>query len=377
MILKSTSMGSINLDTGSNSRKQQVRRKVPWLLKTLYAFMLIPMLGLFNSTNAQCPAGTECNASIDGPLMIQLNLNGPSVALNNSTISNVISAAGGCGYPGATAVFDFLVFDAEPADGDTEAAMIRSFDCADVGGTFTRWVVLEDQPDNNEVDDCDAPAIALMITVVDVDDPAINPSGVGPMCLGTVMLETNTDYDFTGAVNMGTVDAGMTYDCISNLTWTTPEFVDNCGLDSIVISFTAQAGAPALPDDIIYGGMTGDPLPGTPSFDVGPVAFSGDPENCPSTTRVTYTLTDPSGATTSCFFDVTVTDNELPTWTNPFPELLDLVNSETASAVATPFVGGGPSSSSINIVLDCNAPSYSADSLVLANFVPEATDNCD
>ncbi|MEL6866299.1 MAG: hypothetical protein AAFP19_17860, partial [Bacteroidota bacterium] len=376
-------VNSIIKSVNNNKKRYLVRPPIRRMLSLVGSFCLL----LFFQVDlvAQC-AGTPCNASVPtGPVSIDIELTGASASLGNATLSSIITPAGGCGYPGGTTFFDFMVFDQFPSVGDMEPAGIRSFNCDSVGMTFVRYIVLEDNTEgtNDEYEECDATPIMITVNVSDASDPVIDDGMVpGPDCGETVMLETGSNYDYTMDPNSATPSA--TQDCISNMTWALPDGMDNCGIDSIAICFRAESSpAPSqLPATIVYGPVS-NPVPvGTITIPL--TSFYGNPNACTATTRVVYKYFDPSGAVDSCFVLVEVSDDQNPVWENPYTDslgttynVLNEIESEIGSNSPDLDVWDDAESGEVVVILDCNDSEYSADSAYLASWLPTATDNCD
>ncbi|MEL6987904.1 MAG: HYR domain-containing protein, partial [Bacteroidota bacterium] len=81
--------------------------------------------------------------------------------------------------------------------------------------------------------------------------------------------------------------------CSADFTWTHPRLMDNCGVGSIEVKFSADSIDVPMGGDVVGGTST------TETFSVG-------------TTTITYVLTDKTGNIDSCSFDVTVEDIEAP-----------------------------------------------------------------
>jgi hypothetical protein len=126
-------------------------------------------------------------------------------------------------------------------------------------------------------------------------------------CSFTVTVEDDEDPAITCPANavITTSSQGTTGDCAGQYAWTHPAPNDNCGLDSYTVYYTNPDGTVDGPFNIFPADLpTGtDPLDANRQFAVG-------------TTTVEYTMQDPSGNTTTCSFDVTVTDNEDPSFVN-------------------------------------------------------------
>ena len=90
-----------------------------------------------------------------------------------------------------------------------------------------------------------------------------------------------------------TIDNDLGF-CGANYSWTHPVFEDNCCDGSIVIDYLGQDGIGTPSGGAVVGGTSH-----TAFFEVG-------------TTIVTYTLTDQFGNQSTCSFEITVEDGELP-----------------------------------------------------------------
>ncbi len=145
-------------------------------------------------------------------------------------------------------------------------------------GTTTNTFVLTDNFGNSDICSFD-------VTVTDTEIPVVDCSG-----LSTTI----------------TTSAGGTGDCEGQYTWTIPTPSDNCGVNNYKVTYTNPDGSIDGPyEAYIYS--PGNPSNGTSvatrNFDLG-------------VTTVTYYAEDAAGNTSSCYFTVTVTDNEAPGFVN-------------------------------------------------------------
>lgn len=302
--------------------------------------------------------GCSVNYPSGQPVVIELQLNSPSVVLQKGDIrTNYVLALGDCAG-NTNAQYHF--FTSQPADGapypsNPQDALNRTFDCADTGGPQTLWLVVEDLDDLGSDSEynasCDA-LVQLTINVVDQTVPVLNVSGNGSPTNGmSLSLNTGSDYtvDKTQPGNVTSV-ASVTGDCLALLNWNHPAFEDNCP-DSVKITFSNGMNAPAaLPVDVILTGAAITANSGAPTL-----AYFGVGD-----TEVTYTFIDGSGNSSSITFTVTVQDNENPAitclvgpvtlFTGTSNLLLDVSDDENNDCAYT--ISGGPF------------------------LVPTATDNC-
>ncbi len=339
-------------------------RLAPALKKSLRIagalFCLI--LGIQQISWGQC----EVNVSGDNPLADTLTLNGMtgSATLNASSFTSINSADGDC---------DTYLFY------DSDSVLIGeslSFDCDSLGNRSYLVFIAEDASGTNRSDK----ALTINVLIQDITSPVIvDTLEVGPICDTLVKLNTSNDYEYvtTSLTDIGTSEG----DCFSELTWTTPELFDNCSIDAVSVTFSNGNPAPdSLPGNISYSTSQGT-LPGTIPFDI-TTDFYGNSSACPDSavTVVTYTVTDGSGNSATCSFQVAVFDDEEPVWDDPITSnFLNALENEVDLEWDEP-------SETLEVVLDCNSPTFQQDLDYLVNsgvsppstgtFIPSATDNC-
>lgn len=234
-----------------------------------------------------------------------------------------------------------------------------SFACDGTGDFDSGDVILIYSDDDGNIVDAAGP-LYVQIDLVDTDAPVV---GVGT-CPANIS-------DFT---SMGT-DV-VTGDCQADIEFTKPDLSDNCGIDTIIITYTAGAPAPSmLPDnDTITTPLDIATFDGAMMMTE---TFFGSSSAATGVTNVSIVAIDGSGnSSVACTFSVTIDDDEDPTWDDPTTVITNnLTSNLTISGFGT--WDDLTSSGSINIVLDCNHPDYAADFAYLASFVPDASDNCD
>ncbi len=150
-----------------------------------------------------------------------------------------------------------------------------TFSCADVGSPVNVTVTVTDPAGN--MDTC-----PTVVTITDATDPVLVDCPMGDIATTTSVM--------------------MTGNCYGLPTFTNPTVTESCpAATPLTVAYTAGMPAPtfALPTD---GAATAGAA-NTTEFPVGQ-------------TIVTFTATDASGLTNTCSFTVTVTDDEVPTFTN-------------------------------------------------------------
>ena len=152
----------------------------------------------------------------------------------------------------------------------------NTFSCSDVSPIGIPVTVTVTDPAGN-LDTC-----TTTVTITDVTAPVLVGCPMGDIATTTSVMTTG--------------------DCLGFPTFTNPTITESCpGATPLTVAYTAGMPAPmlALP---IGGAVTA----GAVNIDSFPAGQ----------TIVTFTATDASGLTSTCSFTVTVTDDEVPTFTN-------------------------------------------------------------
>ncbi len=157
-----------------------------------------------------------------------------------------------------------------------------------------------------------APSLVTVHFTLENDDPITQIPSAGITCGETFTMQSQLDYIYTVEPPSNGVSGNQ--DCRSALIWRTPNFETACGdFTDFSISFSAES-SPApndFPENMIFGGTSGNPVPVFPYIPPSQY-FHGSSESCSATTRVTYNLTDECGKTFTCFFLIEVEDNQPP-----------------------------------------------------------------
>ncbi|MCF8236602.1 MAG: HYR domain-containing protein [Saprospiraceae bacterium] len=337
---------------------------------TLASGILVVLISLISmDLSAQCTP-----SFVTSDVTIELDNTTGMADITTASLAGVINKVGpDCG--------DFIFYSGSPVDGQSGIVEPYILNCDSIG-ILTLWVVLDDSsdgPDDMFDVGTDYGPWQIMVTVQDNTEPNIDDSsGLTPDCGSSFMLTTGNDYTFAAdAVVLGAASAD---DCQSTLSWNHPDFVDNCGWTgsaNVVISFIAGTTPPndpqSLPSDVtISAAQIADSSSALTS-----VAFYSSATGCSAETIVTYTVTDASGNSNSCSFTITVDDDETPDWDEVATESgLAAAMANEVDIVTTPMPFD-PESMLITVTLDCNSPTFQADSIAAIGFVPLATDNCD
>ena len=365
---------SLNNSTGNLT----FRRRWQWLCSFLVLFSLA-FVGQNNELNAQCsitPDPGTIGNTIGTPLVISYNLGvSSSVTINEAQLNSKGISAGTSGPPPIC----HLYVEDPGAPGTyidlSVPANAISFACDGSGDYMSGDIIAVYSDEDGAIGNAAGP-LYVQIDLVDTDIPSITNSGNGPDCSETVTLLSQLDYIYTTPVPSTGVSALQ--DCRSAMIWRTPDFADNCEVDSVAICFRANSspGPATIPAAITYGPNT-TPVPG--SFIITPSTyFYGHPDACSATTRVTYKVFDASGNVDSCWIDVVVEDNQDPIWDNPVASLMDSLSADaTISGFEDYDPTPGGDGKQVRVVLDCNSEYYSSDSAYLATWMPTASDNCD
>lgn len=220
----------------------------------------------------QCP-GTACDLQIVGgePVIFDLLLqNSGTNTLSDNDLSNVIQPDGGCGYPGGTTTFDYLVFSSSPNVGDMPVSSDREFGCDNIGAN-TVYVVLEDINDgtNGEFDECDGAPVEVTVNVSDNRAPELlDPA------------------DDCASLNLNYTCDDLEADILDDIeTEVESLYTDNCGIATVVA--------------------------------VGPINYPNTANGCPAPTDVEVTITDENDNETVCTVSIEVADDTDPEWIDP------------------------------------------------------------
>ncbi len=178
-------------------------------------------------------------------------------------------------------------------------------------------------------DNCGIDSISYVLTGATTGSGLNNPNGTA-FNVGVTTV-TNTVTDNSG--NTTSCFFTVTVNDVENPTITCPpnaSFGNDIGFCSAVITGIAPiaSGDNCVVDSVSYV-LSGATILGNGLNDASNNTFNL------GVTTVTYTITDTSGNTTSCFFTVTVTDNEQPTLTCP-----GNLNVANDSALCTAVVNG-------------------------------------
>lgn len=270
------------------------------------------------SCSITSPTNSSINIQLDGTGTASINV------LTTLIVSAGITTGAGCNryrlYTDPTTWVDRSIFSPLP---------LVTYDCNGTNGTGTYTYEIYADDDNNPSNGQAGP-VTLEVTVVDTDDPFITCLA-GPFSTTT---STGTNDDCRAPV------AGLTH----------PNVSDNCSATlAVTYANTNQPGGNDITDS----------------------AIAGDPNNFEfylGTTTVTYVATDPSGNTNSiaCSFTVTVTDDEKPDWNEP-----------SVAAPITSVNTNGNGRTTVNVVLDCQSPTFATDLAFWMAYVPTADDECD
>ncbi|MEM9929207.1 MAG: hypothetical protein AAF840_05280, partial [Bacteroidota bacterium] len=149
----------------------------------------------------------------------------------------------------------------------------------------------------------------------DLTAPTIDDDTARPICSETFEMESASDYIYT--VDPPTSGVSSNQDCSSAIIWRSPRFTDDCGVDSLSVTFSA-ASDPAplqLPDALTYGPNSTE-ITGQGAFlqIIFPsTRFYGSGSAAPAATRVLYEVFDAQGNSDTCSFVFVITDNQAPT----------------------------------------------------------------
>ena len=150
----------------------------------------------------------------------------------------------------------------------------------------------------------------------DTEDPAFGTTGVLD-CGETFQAVANTDYIVT--VDPATSASSTTrQDCWSGLRLRTPQFLDNCGIASIAVTFSGAAGTTPsqLPADFTLSAANGDFAAGETDFNIvlpaPSLQFYGSATTGSATTEMTYVVFDEAGNSETCSVFIEVSDETAP-----------------------------------------------------------------
>ncbi|HKK88320.1 MAG TPA: hypothetical protein VJ917_05680, partial [Saprospiraceae bacterium] len=282
-----------------------------------------------NTVSAQCGCAVDITGGVEPVPMIIVLDNAGNGVLTDAALSNEIAPAGGCGYFPVPPSFEFLVFDTPPSDLDTEPVDVRNVDCTNVGaGAVTFYVSLQD---NNSGDltiyeeGCDGEIVEVTVTVQDNSEPTlINPA--------------NDCASLEPSFNMEDCDQGEMAILADLEAAVAALYEDNCG----TVNVTANTS--------LDFPTTGD---------------------CDVTTTVNLTIDDGNGNSTTCDVDVTVIDDNIPTWTFS-PSDITINTQNTSNGTST-----GTSGLFVVVELDCDDPDLNSKLDYLRNsWLPNSVDDC-
>jgi hypothetical protein len=311
--------------------------------------------------------GAQCNVTVLQPLnnvVIQMTSN--TVTLDQIALATYLGPANGPAPCDACVIW---IEDPNAPPGTWVSSLTLSCDLSTLYSSGPYRIRASSSPYDPA---CASTVVDINVNLNDVTDPTINTtSGSTPNCGSAFNLNTQSNYNVDGnaAVNAG---AGG-YDCQSTLNWVHPLFTDNCTLganSSLTISYTAGTPAPsALPtNETLNGAAAIAAASGTSTS----ASFYGGAV-CTGQTIVRYTLTDETGNVSTCQFTVNVSDNQVPTWTNPIGTgqwpAFNAIVSQTWNT---------PPLNRLGIVLNCDSSDYQQAFDYFTNtFTPIASDNCD
>jgi len=222
------------------------------------------------ATNATGQADT-CTANIT----VQDNSN-PTAMCNPITIQLTATNVDAMGNYNLTAA-DLSALNSGTIDNCSFTTTVSQtvFSCADIGTPVNVTVTVTDPAGNSDM-------CTTTVTITDVTAPVLVGCPMGDVAVTTSVMTTG--------------------DCLGLPAFTNPTISESClGATPLTVAYTAGMPAPmlALP-------MNGNATAGAANTTEFPVGQ----------TIVTFTATDASGLTNTCSFTVTVTDDEIPTFTN-------------------------------------------------------------
>ncbi|PHI19901.1 hypothetical protein CEQ90_10135 [Lewinellaceae bacterium SD302] len=167
----------------------------------------------------------------------------------------------------------------------------------------------------------------------DTQDPVI-VEGPGLDCGDVFTAQSQLDYVLTVEGNPTNGVSGN-QDCKSMIILRTPQFQDNCGIDSLRVSFTQGSAAPPqdFEDDFSLSVSNGDFPAGAmdTNFILPSLSFFSFEGGLSATTQVNFEIFDAAGNSTSCFYLITVEDNQAPVLTCQADTIVDLDENGMAS----------------------------------------------
>ncbi|TVR83497.1 MAG: HYR domain-containing protein, partial [Saprospirales bacterium] len=272
----------------------------------LSAFMAVWAFSGHSLLNAQCGITPDPGDSVS--VTFTLSPGASCVTLNNVALAGFINPDGGCNL--------YFTDDENPANGDPLSLTVTV--CCDGSGDFDPgepiYVYADDDGDFDAVSSV-GPVI-LTINLIDNTGPTIDDSGADtPNDGDDFALDSGQDYVYeTNALN--NVGALVPEGCFAQLSWTHPDFSDNCLMDSLIISFSAGAGNEPdfLPTEIVIVGN--GPIVAAGGDDISAEFWPSSTDGA-ATTVVTYRLVDEQGNESTYSFEVTVTDMVDPEITCP------------------------------------------------------------
>ncbi|PHI18593.1 hypothetical protein CEQ90_16970, partial [Lewinellaceae bacterium SD302] len=194
-------------------------------------------------------------------------------------------------------------------------------------GTTTLDIIVTDQGGNT--DDC-----SVNIVVSDSSAPTFGMAGALD-CGETFEVVTSMDYVYT--VEPPTSASSPAQNCWAGIRLRTPQLMDNCGIDSIAITFAAAVGSTPtdLEDTRNLSVGNGDFAAGETDFNLvlpaPSFAFYSSSTGMSATTEVTYTIFDESGNSADCSVFIEVTDDQAPVLTCQADTIVDLDENGMAS----------------------------------------------
>ncbi len=330
-------------NTGNDSKwlQKTVESSFPILVSTLFLVLLFLPL---QNIQAQCGITPDPVAPSTGTVNIDISTAGTMVSLDAAVLSaKGIAPIDGPGGTPACQLFLNI--------SGTLVAIPQDFTCGTPGAAGSApfapgpYSIVAD--DDGTIDANTTTAVMINVSIIDTGDPTFVAGSctapVGPLAGGAY----SSNADALNNDDCRTAIPGLTH----------PGTNDNCSGEVLTVVYD----------------NTNDPLNNLTPITV-TKATTNTFEFYAGTTTVTYTVTDGNTNTAMCNFDVIVTDDEDPSFSDPSAaiqaDLLDEVSVSYSLLVGT-------NSGRINIVLNCNSPNYAADLATASAYVPTAVDNCD
>ncbi|MEM6770943.1 MAG: hypothetical protein AAF597_10190, partial [Bacteroidota bacterium] len=144
--------------------------------------------------------------------------------------------------------------------------------------------------------------------------PPVVTSSQGLECGETFSVGTESDWINTSATPSSGVSGNQ--DCYSSIFFRSPNVTDDCGVDSVAVTFSAAAGTTPsqLPATLEFGGAAG-PISYVGGMDnfILPTTFFYAGVDGSATTEMTFTVFDSTGLfTATCSYFIEVTDDQAP-----------------------------------------------------------------